>query len=69
MISAIREYNTSHDSHMIKVSIELEKQKQELAQLAPLADVVLVSKEYARYHGYSSPEEACVKFREKCREG
>lgn len=69
MIAAIREYNKSHDSHVINVSVELEKQKPELIQLAPLADVVLLSKEYACYHGYSSPEEACVGFREKCKEG
>lgn len=50
------------------VSIELEKKKPELAVLTGLADVLFISKEYASYHGYQSPEETCLKFRDKAKE-
>ncbi|XP_003388714.1 PREDICTED: ketohexokinase-like [Amphimedon queenslandica] len=50
------------------VSIELEKKRPELLVLAGLADVLFLSKEHASYHGYQSPEETCLKFRDKAKE-
>ena len=68
-----RQINTSAAQEVspppITVSVELEKRKPELAQLLPLADLLLVSKEYAGYHGYSSPEEACQEFKKRAQEG
>ena len=55
-------------SGLTVISIELEKTKPQLAQLISLADVLFVSKEYASYHGYTSAEEACLKFRDKTKE-
>lgn len=40
MISRVQQYNASTSSNYIKISVELEKKKKELLDLASLADVV-----------------------------
>lgn len=58
----------SQSPYSPRVSVELEKKRPELVKLVKLADIVFVSKEHASYHGYQSPEETCLKFREKAKE-
>lgn len=65
MISTIRDYNTNVFYDQITISIELEKKKSELDSLASLADVLLLSKDYASFHGYNSATEACLEFKKK----
>lgn len=70
MIETIRTHNkdlVSQGLPPITISIELEKKRDELKSLQSLADVLFISKEYAMYRGYQSPEEACLKIREYCR--
>ena len=64
MIAHVRQFNTTLTSP-ITISVEVEKKKPELAQLLDLPDVLLMSKEYAGYHGYTSPEQACQEMRKK----
>lgn len=44
------------------LSVECEKTRSELLELVPLADVVFVSKEHAKFNGCDGPEEAVRKF-------
>ena len=63
MIAHVRQFNAT-----LTISVEMEKKKPELAQLLDLPDVLLMSKEYAGYHGYTSPEKACQEMRKKARD-
>ena len=65
MISIIRDYNSNLFYDQITISVELEKKKPELDPLASLADVLLLSKDYAGFHGYNSPTETCLEFKKK----
>lgn len=47
----------------LTVSVEAEKPRAEVAALLPLADVLFVSKDYARYRGYSTMQEAVIGLR------
>ena len=71
MIAHVTEYSNAASSSSstgpIMVSVELEKRRPDLSQLISLPDVLFVSKEYAGYHGYSSPEEACQEFKKKAK--
>ena len=64
MIAHIRQFNTTVTSP-ITILVEVEKRKPELAEILGLPDVLLMSKEYAGYHGYNSPEQACQEMRKK----
>ena len=68
MIAHIRQFNATMATPSITISVELEKKKPELIKLLPLADVVFVSKEFAGYHGYDSPELACQEMKKKALE-
>jgi hypothetical protein len=57
MIELIRSRN-----HNFKISIELEKPRAVLKELLPLGDVVFISKEFAKFSGYQSMEEAVKGF-------
>jgi ketohexokinase len=63
MISHISQTNKS-----CIISVELEKERPELANFIHLPDVLFVSKEYAGYHGYQSAQEACTGFRRQAKE-
>ena len=66
MIADVRKYNLNSDD-AITISIELEKQKDMLLPLEALADVIFLSKEYAGFRGYQTPEQACLGIRSTCR--
>ena len=53
MIELIRSRN-----HNLKISVELEKPRAVLKELMPLGDVVFISKEFAKFSGYQSMEDA-----------
>ncbi|XP_046843219.1 ketohexokinase-like [Xenia sp. Carnegie-2017] len=58
MIKKIRDFNRTHNIE-IKISVELEKKRDELKMLLTIANVVFIGKDYAQFLGYSSPQE-CV---------
>lgn len=58
MIDVIDKFNTMQPCNKkIKVSVELEKLREDLLLLLNRGDVVFVSKDFARFRGFSSPAE------------
>ena len=66
MAEAIRSYNSEipHEDR-ITVSVEIEKRKVEHSRLLSVGDIVFVSKDYAKFCGYSSARDAVKGFQEK----
>lgn len=70
MVSIVDKFNSSHLAEdRIVVSVELEKPRQSLLQLVDKADVVFMSKDFARFCGFSSAFEAVESFRGKIKPG
>lgn len=73
MIDKVVSYNAvCADESKIKVSVEIEHPHSicpQLVQLFPKADVVLVSKDYARGAGFNTKEEAAQKLYSRCKSG
>lgn len=58
MIDIVDEFNiTQPDDKKIKVSVELERPRETLWPLLSRGDVVFISKDFARFRGFSSPVE------------
>lgn len=56
MIEIIEKYNSIKScTEIVKVSVELERPRESLLQLLNKADVVFISKDFARFRGFSSP--------------
>lgn len=52
MMESIENWNKSEgNQHQITVSVELEKPKPDLQDLIPLADVIFVGKDFAKFRG------------------
>ncbi|KAL7641722.1 UNVERIFIED_CONTAM: hypothetical protein RMT77_007595 [Armadillidium vulgare] len=65
MISVVRDYNKKvSKEEEITISVELEKAKEEMNDLISLGDIVFLSKEYARFRGWNTMEEALSKVAE-----
>lgn len=63
MVEKIRTYNQScRRDEVITTSVEVEKPREEYQKLFAVGDVVFVSKDYARYHGYKTAVEALHGF-------
>ncbi|KAK3893741.1 hypothetical protein Pcinc_002445 [Petrolisthes cinctipes] len=63
MIEVVRKHNQKHqDSKSITISVEVEKAKAELDALIPLPDVLFVSKDYAKFKGFSNMAETVEKI-------
>ncbi|XP_055857123.1 ketohexokinase-like [Episyrphus balteatus] len=60
MIDKIHEFNRNHDAN-IKISVELEKLKLELLELASQSDYVFLGKELALFMGWQNGREAVEK--------
>lgn len=55
MIEIIDKFNTMKScTNQVKVSVELERPRESLLQLLQKADVVFISKDFARFRGFSS---------------
>ena len=61
MIRKIEAFKNSTKAH-IKVSVELEKKRDELKKVLGLADVVFIGKDFAQFCGFNHPEEAINGF-------
>ena len=70
MIDMVEKWNSAltHESKII-VSVELEKPRKTLLPLLDKADVVFISKDFARFCGYSSASEAVKSLRNKIKPG
>ena len=68
MIAHIRQFNATMATPSITISVELEQPEPEVIKLLPLADVVFMSKDFAGYHGYDSPEMACQEMKKRALE-
>lgn len=63
MISHVKQYNKNHKGCTpITVSVEIEKAKPELEALIPLANVIFVAKDYAKFKGYADMDETIKKI-------
>lgn len=63
MIAIVRKYNQKcQDGNSITISVEVEKAKAELDALIPLPDVLFVSKDYARFKGFTNMTETVQKI-------
>ncbi|XP_075056559.1 ketohexokinase isoform X2 [Mixophyes fleayi] len=61
MIQKVEDYNkSSAPEQRVTISVEIEKEREELFQLFQHGDVVFVSKDVARYLGYNSAADAVV---------
>ncbi|XP_073525608.1 ketohexokinase-like [Phyllobates terribilis] len=70
MIHRVTAYNQSHPADQrITVSVEIEKEREELYQLFQYGDVVFVSKDVARHFGFTSSSEAVVGFYPRVKNG
>ncbi|XP_069584762.1 ketohexokinase isoform X4 [Ranitomeya imitator] len=70
MIHRVTAYNQSRPADQrITVSVEIEKEREELYQLFQYGDVVFVSKDVARHFGFTSSSEAVVGFYPRVKNG
>ncbi|XP_073413859.1 ketohexokinase isoform X3 [Dendrobates tinctorius] len=70
MIHRVTTYNQSIPADQrITVSVEIEKEREELYQLFQYGDVVFVSKDVARHFGFTSSSEAVVGFYPRVKNG
>ncbi|KAM4689936.1 ketohexokinase-like [Rhinophrynus dorsalis] len=70
MIGWVEEYNqTCTPEERIMVSVEIEKERDELYQLFPHGDLVFVSKDVARHFGFHSSSEALVGLYPRVKKG
>ena len=64
MIQKVQWFNSTTESQLI-VSVELEKKREDLKKLLPLADVIFLSKDFAQYCGFTSAKEAVLNLRKE----
>lgn len=65
MMLKIKEYNkTKPDAEKIKISLELEKKRDENLLLTKYADVIFVGRDYAEFFGYHDKKTAVYKLSE-----
>ncbi|XP_053314447.1 ketohexokinase isoform X2 [Spea bombifrons] len=70
MILRVEEHNrSSPKEQQITISVEIEKEREDLYQLFPLGDLVFVSKDVARSLGFSSAAEAVVGLYPRVKKG
>ncbi|TRY90339.1 hypothetical protein DNTS_015231 [Danionella cerebrum] len=70
MIERVREFNSGQEEKdRITISVEIEKTREPLYQLFPLADLVFVSKDVAQHFGFDSASAALKGFRARLRKG
>ncbi|XP_031757779.1 ketohexokinase isoform X2 [Xenopus tropicalis] len=70
MIRRVEEHNSGRGAEeRITVSVEIEKEREELYQLFPHGDVVFVSKDVARHFGFHSAQEAVRGLYPRVRKG
>ncbi|CAN2390149.1 ketohexokinase activity [Pristimantis euphronides] len=70
MIQRVSGYNTSCPADQrITISVEIEKESEELHQLFPEGEVVFVSKDVARHLGFTSSAEAVVGLYPRVKKG
>lgn len=67
MLEKIANHNQQTDARKrIRTSVELEKAVPEFSILFNLTDYIFVSKDYSKYQGFNSMEEAVIGFQQKC---
>ncbi|XP_070533244.1 ketohexokinase-like isoform X2 [Ptychodera flava] len=70
MISFIEKFNNEQSAKdRITISLEMEKPKANVHELIHHGDVVFMSKDYAKYFGHSTAEEAINAFHPKLKKG
>lgn len=70
MIHRVTDYNKSCPAEQrITISVEIEKEREELYQLFPYGEVVFVSKDVARHFGFTSSAEAVVALYPRVKKG
>ena len=69
MLQHVDEFNSSNHGDGVRTSVEIEKTRDNLTCLWDAADVVFVSKEYARHHGCGSMKEDVETLYSRCRPG
>lgn len=69
MIQYVRDYNKCSDDGSIRVSVEIEKPTEALAQLLPLADFVFIGKDFATFRGYVNMDSAVSGLQECIKDG
>ncbi|XP_065574268.1 ketohexokinase-like isoform X2 [Artemia franciscana] len=68
MIAFIRHFNHNTEDPII-ISIEIEKCREEIICFFDKADVVFVSKDHVKFHGYHTPEDGIQNLITKCKPG